>query len=161
MSSRRPGDQIVIWRYGESAGVVEVARPAGSLTHARTSFAGRSGAVDQVAELLASYQLVTITGPGGVGKTRLADEALKRVAGRFADGVAVVELAAVSEPALVAATAATALQVRLRHRRQADRAGRLLRRRRLVVTGPNPLDPRPRRERHRRLQPGPRGRGGR
>jgi non-specific serine/threonine protein kinase len=91
---------------GGSAGIVR------GLTHARTSFVGRSGAVDQVAQLLDSYQLVTITGPGGVGKTRLADEVLKRVAGRFADGVAVVELAAVSEAALVAAMAATALQVR-------------------------------------------------
>jgi predicted ATPase len=74
--------------------------------------ASSAGPVDQVAELLDNYQLVTITGPGGVGKTRLADEVLKRVAGRFADGVAIVELAAVSEPALVAAMAATALHVR-------------------------------------------------
>jgi predicted ATPase len=103
---------VAIW-WG--SGGVEVASSAGSvrgLTHARTSFVGRSGAVDQVAELLDNYQLVTITGPGGVGKTRLADEVLKRVAGRFADGVAIVELAAVSEPALVAAMAATALDVR-------------------------------------------------
>ncbi|HEY2265549.1 MAG TPA: AAA family ATPase, partial [Streptosporangiaceae bacterium] len=96
----------MVAEIGGSAGIVR------GLTHARTSFVGRSGAVDQVAQLLDSYQLVTITGPGGVGKTRLADEVLKRVAGQFADGVAVVELAAVSEAALVAAMAATALQVR-------------------------------------------------
>ena len=64
-----------------------------------------------MAELLDNYQLVTITGPGGVGKTRLADEVLKRVVDRFADGIGIVELAAVSEPASVAATTATALQV--------------------------------------------------
>ena len=93
---------------------MEVVRSAGTrrgLTHARTSFVGRSGAVGQVAELLGTYRLVTITGPGGVGKTRLADEVLQRVSDRFADGAGIVELAAVAEPALVAATAATALQV--------------------------------------------------
>ncbi len=67
-------------------------------SRALTSFIGRSSAVDKVAGLLAEYRLVTVTGPGGVGKTRLADEVLKRVADRFADGVWVVELAAVQEP---------------------------------------------------------------
>ena len=50
---------------------------------------------------------------------------------------------------------------RVRHRRQAGRAGRQLRRRRLVVTEPDQLDPRARRERHDRLEPGARGRCGR
>jgi predicted ATPase/DNA-binding CsgD family transcriptional regulator len=86
-------------------------KPRG-LAHAGTSFVGRSGAVGKVADLLGTYRLVTITGPGGVGKTRLADEVLKQVADRFADGAGIVELAAVSEPALVAATVATALDVR-------------------------------------------------
>ena len=94
-------------------GVESVTRPGRKLglTHARTSFVGRADAVGKVAVLLDSYRMVTITGPGGVGKTRLADEVLKQVAGRFADGVGIVELAAVSEPALVAATVATALEV--------------------------------------------------
>ncbi len=79
------------------------------LSHARTSFVGRSDAVDKVAGLLTQYRLVTVTGPGGVGKTRLADEVLGRVAGRFADGVWVAELAAVAEPALVPAMVAAVL----------------------------------------------------
>jgi predicted ATPase/DNA-binding NarL/FixJ family response regulator len=96
-------------------GAESVTRPVrklATLTHARTSFIGRTDAVEKVAGLLARYRLVTVTGPGGVGKTRLADEVLKQVAGRFADGVGIVELAAVSEPALVAAAVATALEVR-------------------------------------------------
>jgi predicted ATPase len=52
---------------------------------------------------------VTVTGPGGVGKTRLAVEVARRVAGRFAYGVWSVELAAVQEPALVPAAVAVVL----------------------------------------------------
>jgi predicted ATPase/DNA-binding CsgD family transcriptional regulator len=76
-----------------------------------TSFVGRAGQVDEVAALLDEYRLVTVTGPGGVGKTRLAGEVARGVAGRFADGVWLVELAAVGEPALVPAAVAVALQV--------------------------------------------------
>lgn len=90
---------------------VESGRKLLGLAHARTSFVGRAGAVGKVVGLLDSYRLVTVTGPGGVGKTRLADEVLKQVASRFADGVGIVELAAVSEPVLLAAAVATALEV--------------------------------------------------
>jgi predicted ATPase len=72
---------------------------------ALTSFVGRAGAVDEVAGLLGGYRLVTVIVPGGVGKTRLAGEVAKRVAGRFADGVWLVELAAVGEPLVPAAIA--------------------------------------------------------
>ena len=52
-----------------------------------TSFVGRAGVVDEIAGQLGQYRLVTITGPGGAGKTRLAGEVAKQVATRFADGV--------------------------------------------------------------------------
>jgi predicted ATPase len=81
-------------------------------TPALTSFVGRAAQVDEVAGLLAEYRLVTVTGPGGVGKTRLAVEVARRVAGRFADGVWLVELAAVQEPALVPAAVAVVLGLR-------------------------------------------------
>jgi predicted ATPase/DNA-binding CsgD family transcriptional regulator len=92
--------------------IIQPTRNSHSLTHARTSFVGRSEALEKVVGLLGEYRLVTVTGPGGVGKTRLADEALKRVGDQFADGVWVVELAAVHEPALVPAMVATVLGVR-------------------------------------------------
>ena len=77
-----------------------------------TSFVGRTGAVCQVAGLLEQYRLVTVTGPGGMGKTRLADEVARRVAGRLADGVWLAELAPVRDPAQVAVAVAVALGVR-------------------------------------------------
>ena len=88
--------------------------PAGvhGFSPALTSFIGRAGAVDEVAGLLDQYRLVTVTGPGGSGKTRLAGEVAQRVAGRFADGVWLAELAAVADPALVASVVAAALGVR-------------------------------------------------
>jgi predicted ATPase/DNA-binding CsgD family transcriptional regulator len=81
------------------------------LAPALTSFLGRAGEVDEVAGLLGQYRLLTVTGPGGVGKTRLVGEVARRVADRFADGVWLVELASVQEPTLVAAAVAAALGV--------------------------------------------------
>ncbi|HEV3291789.1 MAG TPA: NB-ARC domain-containing protein, partial [Streptosporangiaceae bacterium] len=79
---------------------------------ALTSFIGRAGPVAEVAGLLDRYRLVTVMGPGGAGKTRLAGEVARRVAGRFSDGVWLAELAPVQDPALVAAVVAAALGVR-------------------------------------------------
>ena len=81
---------------------------------ALTSFVGRAGAVDELVGLLDDYRLVTVTGPGGVGKTRLAGEIARRVTDRFADGVWLVELAAVTDPARVPSAVAAALGIRER-----------------------------------------------
>jgi non-specific serine/threonine protein kinase len=78
---------------------------------ALTSFIGREEAVRDVAVLLDQYRLVTVTGPGGVGKTRLADQVAGQVAGRFADGAWLAGLAAVRDPAQVAAVVAAALRI--------------------------------------------------
>ncbi len=77
-----------------------------------TSFVGRAEAVRDLAAMLADQRLVTVAGPGGVGKTRLAGEVARQVAPRFADGVWQVELAGVRDPALVAPAVAAALEVR-------------------------------------------------
>jgi transcriptional regulator with XRE-family HTH domain len=79
---------------------------------ALTSFIGRADVVREVAGLLGEFRLVTVTGPGGVGKTRLAGEVAWQVADRFADGVWLAELAPVQDPAQVAAVVAAALGVR-------------------------------------------------
>jgi predicted ATPase/DNA-binding CsgD family transcriptional regulator len=79
---------------------------------ALTSFIGRAGPVREVAGLLAGHRLVTVTGPGGSGKTRLASEVARRVADRFAEGIWLVELAPVADPDQVAAAVSVALGVR-------------------------------------------------
>jgi len=70
---------------------------------ALTSFIGRAGAAREVAGLLERHRLVAVTGPGGAGKTRLAGEVASQVAGRFADGVWLAELAPVRDAAQMAA----------------------------------------------------------
>src|SRR5436190_20814240 len=77
-----------------------------------TSFVGRKEAVRDVAGRLDQCRLVAVTGPGGVGKTRLAGQVAGQVAGRFADGAWLAGLAAVRDPAQVAAVVAAALGIR-------------------------------------------------
>ena len=79
---------------------------------ALTSFIGRAEPLREVAGLLSDHRLVTVTGPGGAGKTRLAAQVARQVGSRFADGAWLVELAPVADPAQVAAVVAAALGVR-------------------------------------------------
>jgi predicted ATPase/transcriptional regulator with XRE-family HTH domain len=83
-----------------------------------TSFVGREAEVVTIGELLCapSARLVTLTGPGGSGKTRLALAVAGELFGAFPDGVFFVDLAPLAEPARVLPTIAAALAVR-------DRAG--------------------------------------
>jgi len=72
---------------------------------------GRSDEVRDVVELIRGARLVTLTGPGGSGKTRLAAEAAGRLVDDFADGVYVVDLSAIREADLVLPTVARTLGV--------------------------------------------------
>lgn len=85
---------------------------AGNLPAELTSFVGRREEMAKLTRLLSTTRLVTLTGVGGVGKTRLAARAAAAVRQAFPDGVWVVELAEVADPALVAQTVADALGVR-------------------------------------------------
>ena len=76
-----------------------------------TSFIGREREVAAVRELLGGTRLLTLTGPGGTGKTRLGLRAAGELLGDFADGVFFVPLAPISDPALVPSTIAGALRV--------------------------------------------------
>ena len=72
-----------------------------------TSFLGREREIDELIQrLTTSARLLTLTGPGGTGKTRLALEVAARVVDRFKDGVFFVPLAPIGEPGLVPATIA-------------------------------------------------------
>ena len=73
----------------------------GNLRPAPSSFIGRESELDAVTTELKSHRLVTLTGVGGVGKTRLAIEVAARLADEFPDGVWLFELAPVGDPAAV------------------------------------------------------------
>jgi predicted ATPase/class 3 adenylate cyclase len=77
-----------------------------------TSFIGRESEIAAVAELLESKRLVTLTGAAGCGKTRLALQVGVEVLGRFGDGVWLVDLAAVTDSALVLGAIASSLNIR-------------------------------------------------
>jgi len=85
-----------------------------SLPGPRTSLIGRERELNGICELIAcgAERLVTLTGVGGGGKTRLALEAARRLREAFPDGVWLVELAELSNPRLVAARVAAALALR-------------------------------------------------
>jgi predicted ATPase/DNA-binding CsgD family transcriptional regulator len=76
------------------------------------AFVGRERERAEVGELVAEMRVATLTGSGGCGKTRLAMEVAGDVASRFSDGVCWVDLAGVSEPAMVAPAIAAAMGVR-------------------------------------------------
>jgi predicted ATPase/class 3 adenylate cyclase/DNA-binding CsgD family transcriptional regulator len=74
-----------------------------------TSFVGRHEQLTQVRELLSENRLLTLTGAGGAGKTRLAIEVAGRLSGEFGDGVWCVDLAPITDPELVPLTVARTL----------------------------------------------------
>jgi predicted ATPase len=84
----------------------------GTLPAELTSFVGRRQELVDTRALLSTGRLVTLTGAGGVGKTRLALQVAAQVRRTFPDGVWLVELAAVQDPVLLARTVSLALGLR-------------------------------------------------
>ena len=90
---------------------LRAARVTGTSPSDRTSFVGRTAELGALLEALRDHPAVTITGPGGVGKTRLLREALATVPKEFPDGAWLVPLADITDPALVPQAIAAALGV--------------------------------------------------
>jgi predicted ATPase/DNA-binding SARP family transcriptional activator len=90
---------------------LEPPEPPDNLPSPLTSFVGRAGELREIAALLAESRLVTLTGPGGIGKTRLAIEAGRQLRARFPGGIWWIDLAPVSDPTTVADEVAAALGV--------------------------------------------------
>jgi len=76
-----------------------------------TAFVGRDAELADLGGLLGRARLVTLTGPGGVGKTRVALRAAASAAGRFADGACLVELSGLRDPELLANAVAGCLRL--------------------------------------------------
>jgi len=86
------------------------------------SLIGRETLLEQLAEMIIDHRLVTLVGPGGVGKTALGMELARTVGGQFEDGVHVVELVGVVDQDATAAALATAVDVNLRKSSSIDDA---------------------------------------
>jgi predicted ATPase/DNA-binding SARP family transcriptional activator/DNA-binding CsgD family transcriptional regulator len=122
-STRRLHDEIAAGRL-PSALTNDIVRggPTESTKHnlpmQRTSFVGRERVMVEVKRTLAMTRLLTLTGAGGTGKTRLALEVARDVVGAYPDGVWLVELAPLSKPGLVAQEVAGTLGVQERPEEQ-------------------------------------------
>jgi predicted ATPase len=89
-----------------------VEAPRHNLPAQLTPLIGRDEALAEIAALLERSRLVTLTGSGGIGKTRVSLQLGANLLDHFADGVWLVELAPISDPSLVATAVAQALSVR-------------------------------------------------
>jgi predicted ATPase/DNA-binding CsgD family transcriptional regulator len=113
-----PAERVWQLRHPDLPGTFPPLRSLGSYRHnlpvELTSFVPRDAELAELTALIAEARLVTLTGSGGCGKTRLALHAAAERAGSHADGVWLAELASVRDSAQVAASVADVLQVRQR-----------------------------------------------
>jgi predicted ATPase/transcriptional regulator with XRE-family HTH domain len=111
LGSRQPR---CVWNSAGAAAPRGIDVSAGATTPLHPDTAGlidRQHDVAELRRLVRTHRLVTLTGPGGVGKTRLAMHLVGLIAEQFADGVCLVDLSAVTEDQLVAGAVAAALDV--------------------------------------------------
>jgi predicted ATPase/DNA-binding CsgD family transcriptional regulator len=109
-------------------------RPMGALPAEVTGLVGRKAELAQLSALLSTARLVTVTGPGGVGKTRVALRTAASMADTFHDGACLVELSGLTDPELLPNTVATCLGLPERDTRsQLDSLLDFLRERRLLL----------------------------
>ncbi|MBK6315848.1 MAG: protein kinase [Blastocatellia bacterium] len=93
--------------YADSTKAAGSAAPS-NLPQPMTGFIGRESETNHLAEIVRASRVVTLTGPGGIGKTRLALRVAEEVADEHPGGVWFVDLSSLPDPALVALTVATA-----------------------------------------------------
>ena len=86
---------------------------ATNLPMAVTPLVGRSATVPLLCDLVSAYRIVTLTGPGGIGKTALALPVARALVDQFSDGGWLVELASLAEPELVPSAIASVLDLKL------------------------------------------------
>jgi predicted ATPase/DNA-binding winged helix-turn-helix (wHTH) protein len=98
-------------RAGAGAVEPEAVGPPTNLPESVSELIGRDDELREIPNLAAAQRLVTLTGAGGIGKTRLALATARRPLPKFADGVWVTELAPLADPALVPAAVAAALGI--------------------------------------------------
>ncbi|MBC3981802.1 AAA family ATPase, partial [Streptomyces sp. AC536] len=94
---------------GAGAGSGIAGAPRGNLRSRLTSFVGRRAEIQSLRRELAGARLITLTGPGGSGKTRLSEEAAATVAAGYPDGVWIAELAPLDSPADVSGAVLSAV----------------------------------------------------
>ncbi|MBN9190458.1 MAG: winged helix-turn-helix domain-containing protein [Microbacterium sp.] len=104
-------DPTLVTRQTVIAASADAIRPLMRLPHRTTSLVGRAGELERIARLVAGHRLVTLTGMGGCGKTRLAVEVAYTVAGDFPDGVVFVDLATIEDESMVAEVVASTLRL--------------------------------------------------
>src|SRR5260370_12608283 len=97
-------------RRGSAAVDREAALSLGNVPEPVSELIGRADDLPELLRFIQGHRLVTLTGPGGIGKTRLALAAARRLLPQFADGVWFAELAPLSEPTLVPPAAAPTLR---------------------------------------------------
>jgi predicted ATPase/DNA-binding SARP family transcriptional activator len=96
-------------RDGKITGISREKPPSHNLPIQRTSFIGREREIDQIMKLLDEFALVSVVGPGGVGKTRTALQGVMTVLDQYKHGVWMVDLAALSDPEQVIPTFARSI----------------------------------------------------
>src|SRR3984893_5581562 len=98
---------------GEAAAERQSPLPPTNLPEPISELIGRDDELREILSLAAAHRLVTLTGPGGIGKTRLGSEVAHRLLPNFVHGVWAIELAPLSDPELVPVAVATALGLEL------------------------------------------------
>ena len=113
------GDWIVRHQHSQATSVIPFPQklkpesPGGNLPVVLTRLIGRSEILPRICDLVSAYRVVTLTGPGGIGKTSLALQVAHDLTAQFSNGAWLVELASLSEPELVPTAVASVLGLRL------------------------------------------------